>query len=217
VYDYARNSIRTTQEKFDIISYDSIHPWVKGAATLYTDEYFDLARQHLNPGGTISLWVPLYECTHEAAKSQIATFLKTFPNGTLWSNSLDGGGYDLVMMAKVGDPAIQVGEFYNRLNRPDHLNVKYSLQAVGVNSGLELLATYAGRQRELSPWLADAQINLDRNLKLQYLAGMGLNVYEQTAIFNEILSYSVFPDDLFIGPDDLRQSLRNALRQAGVE
>jgi spermidine synthase len=217
VYDDARNFIRTTHEKFDVISYDSIHPWVKGAATLYTDEYFNLARQHLNPGGTISLWVPLYECTMEAAKSQIATFLKTFPNGTLWSNSLDGGGYDLVMMAKTGDPSIDVGAFYDRLNRPDHLNVKYSLQGVGINSGLDLLATYAGRERELAPWLADAQINLDRNLKLQYLAGLGLNVYEQTAIFEAILSYSTFPDDLFIGRDDMKQTLKNALVQAGVQ
>jgi spermidine synthase len=212
VYDDARNYIRTTNEKFDVISYDSIHPWVKGAAALYTDEYFNLAKQHLNPGGTISLWVPLYECTTEAAKSQIATFLKTFPNGTLWSNSLDGGGYDLVLMAKEGDPSIELKQLAERLNRPDHLNVKYSLQQVGISSDVDLMATYAGRQRELAPWLADAEINQDRNLKLQYLAGLALNVYEQDAIYREIIAYSTFPEDLFAGPDDLKQIVRNAIR-----
>ena len=36
VYDDARHFILTTREKFDIITSDPIHPWVKGAATLYT-------------------------------------------------------------------------------------------------------------------------------------------------------------------------------------
>src|SRR5438552_2505796 len=151
VYDDARNYIRTTHEKFDIISYDSIHPWVKGAATLYTDEYFNLARQHLNPGGTISLWVPLYECSMEAAKSQIATFMKSFPNGTLWGNTLNGAGYDLVLMAKLGDPAIDLAQLTERLARPDHLNAKYSLDNVGIHSAMEIASLYAGRGKDLAP------------------------------------------------------------------
>jgi spermidine synthase len=61
VYDDARHYILTTGEKFDIITSDPIHPWVKGAATLYTKEYFDLVKRHLNPGGVVTQWVPLYE------------------------------------------------------------------------------------------------------------------------------------------------------------
>jgi spermidine synthase len=197
VYDDARNFMRTTHEKFDVISYDSIHPWVKGAATLYTDEYFDLARRHLNPGGTISLWVPLYECSMEAAKSQIATFIKVFPDGTLWGNSLQGAGYDLVLMAKEGDPSIDLGKLKERLERQDHLNVKYSLEEVGVHSAAEVASLYAGRGKDLAPWLADAQINSDRSLRLQYLAGLSLNDYDQDAIYNALLSYKRLPSDLF--------------------
>jgi spermidine synthase len=199
VYDDARNFMRTTHEKFDVISYDSIHPWVKGAASLYTDEYFNLAKQHLNSGGTISLWVPLYECSMEAAKSQIATFIRVFPNGTLWGNTLQGAGYDIVLMAKEGDPAIDLTQLTARLARPDYQNVKYSLEDVGVHSATELAALYAGRGSDLAPWLADAQINDDRSLRLQYLAGLSLNDYNQDSIYKAILSYRRFPNDLFIG------------------
>jgi spermidine synthase len=48
VYDDARHYILTTNEKFDIITSDPIHPWVKGAASLYTKEYFELVKSHLN-------------------------------------------------------------------------------------------------------------------------------------------------------------------------
>jgi spermidine synthase len=198
VYDDARNFMRTTHEKFDVISYDSIHPWVKGAATLYTDEYFNLAKQHLNPGGTISLWVPLYECSMDAAKSQIATFIKVFPNGTLWGNTLQGAGYDIVMMAKEGDARIDLARLTERLARPDHQSVKYSLEEMGVHSATELAALYAGRGSDLAPWLADAQINDDRSLRLQYLAGLSLNDYNQDAIYAAILKYRRLPNDLFI-------------------
>src|SRR4029078_6615108 len=39
VYDDARHFILKTKEKFDVLTPDPIHPWVKGAATLYTKEY----------------------------------------------------------------------------------------------------------------------------------------------------------------------------------
>jgi spermidine synthase len=213
VYDDARNFIRTTHEKFDVISYDSIHPWVKGSAALYTDEYFNLAKQHLNPGGTISLWVPLYECNMEAAKSQIGTFMKTFPDGTLWGNTLNGAGYDLVVMAKEGgDSRIDLTRVADFLARPEHVNVKYSLDEVGIRSAVDVAGLYSGRGSDLVPWLADAEINTDRNLKLQYIAGLALNLYDQDAIYRAILKYRRFPEGLFTGAEDLKEAARKALR-----
>jgi len=88
VYDDARHYIATTHEKFDVITSDPIHPWVKGAAALYSKEYFELCKQHLNPGGVVTQWVPLYETNLQAVKSQIATFFQVFPDGTIWSNDL---------------------------------------------------------------------------------------------------------------------------------
>ena len=47
INDDARHFVLTTHEKFDIITSDPIHPWVKGAATLYTREYFQMCKDHL--------------------------------------------------------------------------------------------------------------------------------------------------------------------------
>ena len=44
VGDDARHFLMTTTEKFDAITSDPLDPWVKGAATLYTKEFFDTAR-----------------------------------------------------------------------------------------------------------------------------------------------------------------------------
>src|ERR1043165_4887865 len=100
VYDDARHFILTTKEKFDVITSDPIHPWGKGAATLYTKEYFELVKQHLNPGGVITQWVPLYESHLDVVKSEVATFMDVFPNGTVWSNDISGKGYDVVLAGR---------------------------------------------------------------------------------------------------------------------
>ncbi len=88
VFDDARHYVLTTNQTYDIITSDPINPWMKGAATLYTKEYFEMCKKHLAPGGIVTQWVPLYESNAEAVKSQIATFFEVFPNGTIWSNDV---------------------------------------------------------------------------------------------------------------------------------
>src|SRR6188472_3977847 len=53
--DDARHFLMTTDEKFDAITSDPLDPWVKGAAMLYSREFFEEVKQHLNPGGVMTL------------------------------------------------------------------------------------------------------------------------------------------------------------------
>jgi spermidine synthase len=211
VYDDARHYVLTTQEKFDIITSDPIHPWVKGSATLYTKEYFELCKEHLNPGGLVTQWVPLYESDFDTVKSEVATFLDEFPNGTLWSNHINGAGYDMVLLGQAQPVKVDIDEFERRLNRADHSAVARSLGEVGLAGAINVLATYAGQGIDLQPWLEGAQINRDRNLRLQYLAGMGLNNKIAAAIHQEILKYRKFPEEIFSGSDKNKQALKALL------
>src|SRR5437667_11555694 len=130
VYDDARHFILTTREKFDVITSDPINPWVKGAATLYTREYFELCKSPLNVGGVITQWVPLYESNAAAVKSELATFFDVFPDGTVWSNDVEGRGYDVVLLAGVEPLAIDVEQLQARLGRRDEWRVAESLYQV---------------------------------------------------------------------------------------
>src|SRR5581483_4738488 len=152
VYDDARHFILTTREKFDVITSDPIHPWMKGSATLYTKEYFDLVKQHLNPGGIVTQWVPLYESNEAVVKSEFATFFEAFPHGTVWSNDKNGEGYDVVLLGQQEPTKIDVDVMQARLNRKDHAPVVNSLEDIGLGSAIRLLATYAGQAADLPPW-----------------------------------------------------------------
>jgi spermidine synthase len=212
--DDARHYLLTTHEKFDGITSDPLDPWVKGAATLYTKEFFELAKSKLNPGGTITLFVQLYESSPEAVKSEVATFFEVFPNGIIWGNTHQGRGYDTVLMGTVETPHFNVDEWQAKLDRPDYAAVKKSLGEIGINSALELFANYAGRASDMKGYTADAQINHDRDLRLQYLAGLGLNLYQSDAIYRDILRYKQFPEGLFSGSEATMTQLRNAIASA---
>jgi spermidine synthase len=213
VLDDARHFLLTTSEKFDAITSDPLDPWVKGAAMLYTKEFFDTVKAHLKPGGAVTLFVQLYESNTAAVKSEIATFLEVFPGGVVWGNTNNGAGYDLVLLGQAEPTRIDVDDVQRHLSQPEMAPVARSLAEIGMYSAVDLFSNYAGTKVDLAPWLADATINRDRDLRLQYLAGMGFNLYQSEAIYSDMLRYSHYPDTLFVGSDATRQSLRAAIKR----
>jgi spermidine synthase len=209
--DDARHFLLTTDEKFDAITSDPLDPWVKGAATLYTREFFEVVKSRLNPGGVVTLFVQLYETSEEAAKSELATFLEAFPNGAIFANTINGQGYDLVLYGRLGDEPIDVDAIQAKLEDPVNAPIANSLAEVGIYNAVDLFGTYAGSAGDLEGWLSDAQINTDRNLKLQYLAGLGLNLYENAAIHRSMVQDVAYPDDLFVGSPGTLTRLRSRI------
>ncbi|HSP67482.1 MAG TPA: hypothetical protein VLN48_07130, partial [Bryobacteraceae bacterium] len=213
VYDDARHYIATTPEKFDIITTDPIHPWVKGTSTLYSKEYYALAKSHLNPGGIVAQWLPIYESDEETVKTELATFFSVFPDATVWSNYLQDEGYDLVLVGRNDSSPVDVDALQQRLDQPAYQGVAASLAEVNFHSAMELLASYTGRASDLAPMLAGTRVNSDLNLRLQYLAGFGLNSVRSPEIYGKLLTYRRFPDDLLTGKGDRMEGLRSRLSQ----
>jgi spermidine synthase len=210
VCDDARHYLLTTKERFDVITSDPIHPWVRGAASLYTLEFYELCRRHLNPGGLITQWVPLYESDPAVVKSELATFFDAFPGGTIWANDDNGQGYDTLALGGMAPLQINLDDLQARLM--ENPAAGRSLGAVGFYSGIALLSTYAGQDADLRPWLARAQINRDVNLRLQYLAGLTANRYDEAGIYEQMLYYRRYPEKLFAGSEEDLRALRLALK-----
>ncbi len=211
VYDDARHYILTAPNKFDVITTDPIHPWVKGTSTLYSKEYYEMVRSHLNPGGVVAQWLPIYESDEETVKTELATFFSVFPNATVWSNYFQGDGYDLVLLGREDSSPINVDALQRRLDQPGYSGVADSLADAGFPSAVDLLATYTGRASDLQPMVSGVALNEDMNLRLQYLAGMGLNSRRSAEIYRRILTYRKFPEDLLTGTGERMNTLHTLL------
>ncbi len=210
--DDGRHFLLTTRERFDAITVDPLDPWVKGAANLYTQEFLAAAQQHLNPGGVVTMYIQLFETNQEAVKSAVATFFGVFPNGTIWGNPYQGQGHDMLLLGQAAPLRVDLEEMEQRQSRPEFHTIARSLAEIGMNSGVDLFATYAGRRSDLAEWLNGAAMNRDRNLRMEYLAGMGLNLDQSAAIYAGMLGYRRFPEDLFVSAEGRVDALREAVQ-----
>jgi spermidine synthase len=215
--DDGRHYLLTTDRTFDVITSDPLDPWIKGAATLFTEEFFWTIRRHLNPGGVVTQFVQLYGSNLDAVKSEIGTFMKVFPHAAVFGNLAEGQGYDLVLVGQVEPMSIDAAAWQARLDDPAYSRVADSLRDIGITSAVDLLGNYAGSSADLEPWLRDAIINTDRNLRLQYLAGLTLNAADGGAIYRDMVRHARFPQGMVTGSPAVLGELRERLARRAAQ
>jgi spermidine synthase len=198
-FDDARHFLATTNERFDIITSDPVNSWIRGASTLYSREYYELCKRHLNPNGVMVQWIPLYEKDRATAKCELATFLRVFQSATLWTSWTNRDGHDerhdLIVIGQVTPATIDLAELERRINSNSAVNG--ALEQVNLGTIPELVGQFVCRGEDLKPWLEDAEINQDRSLRLEYLAGLSLWMKRHNEIFREIAAFRRYPADLF--------------------
>jgi spermidine synthase len=125
----------------------------------------------------------------------------------------------VVLVGHYGPIHADVDAIEAKLNSPAYSKVAQSLREAGFPSAVELIGDYAASAPDLRAWLRGAEVNRDRNLRLQYLAGLGLNKNLADAIYGRILQEAKYPSGLFRASPGRAQLLRarfddsHALRQ----
>jgi len=61
VYDDAKTFFASAREPYDLIVSEPSNPWVSGAATLFSDEFYGRIVQYLAPDGYFVQWMQVYE------------------------------------------------------------------------------------------------------------------------------------------------------------
>jgi hypothetical protein len=149
------------------------------------------------------VWIAFYETDEAAFKSELATFARVFPNTMVFGNTASGQGYDGVLVGSVEPFKIDLSAIDAKLKSPEYAQVLQSLTDVNYGSVVALFGTFAAHSSQLTGYLADAQLNRDRNLRLQYLSGMAVNTYDQALIYSQLISGGSWKDDLFTGDPEL--------------
>jgi spermidine synthase len=129
----------------------------------------------------------------------------------VFGNEHQGGGYDVVLLGQKDEGPINIDAIEERLARPEYAPVRQSLAEIGFYSATDLFSTFAVHAPALAPWMADAQINRDKNLRLQFLAGMSLNRYDQGAIYADMIKYRKYSEELFTGSPERLDRIRKAV------
>ena len=87
--DDGRNFLLKSREPYDVITMEPMPPALAGVADMYTKEFYDLCNDHLNPGGFVSQWVPMYYLTLDDMKMLYRTFAESFPYAMVFYHNFD--------------------------------------------------------------------------------------------------------------------------------
>jgi spermidine synthase len=152
----ARRYVRATTKKYDVIVGDLFHPGRDGAGSLYTVEHFSAIRERLSEKGLFCQWLPLYQLDLDMLRVITKSFLKVFPDATLWlcHNSADTPIIGLIGHQSAGDwpPA---GKF---ADQPDFVA---RLQQLNLAGEYSILGNYLAGPDELTAWSASSLLNTD--------------------------------------------------------
>ena len=162
VFADGRNHLLTTHERYDVITADPIHPWTRGAAYLYTEEYYRLAADRLTPGGVMCQWLPIYELTPKDVATVVRTFHQAFEHSVLWLTQ-----YDAELVGSNEPIVIDEESLARRLQLSP---VGADLAKVEMGSVDDFLSYFVAGTRGLRDFGSLGVINTDDNLRLEFSA-----------------------------------------------
>ncbi|HKY37540.1 MAG TPA: fused MFS/spermidine synthase [Polyangiaceae bacterium] len=168
-----RNFLLVEQGRYDLISMELSSIWFAGAASLYSQEFYQLIEQHLAPQGIFQQWVQLHHVTRKDFATIVHTLRSVFRHVALFY----GGGQGILVASMSPLRASQ--------SRVVALQARPELQATTPNQRplMELLEDVLVVDRDLDRFLEDSAreagepleslISTDGNLYLEYATPRG--------------------------------------------
>jgi spermidine synthase len=134
ILEDGRHYLATQGDSFDVISLEPPPPETEGAATLYTREFYEVARRRLVHGGILAQWIPLDQQSDALDRSLLRTILDVFPEVNVFLPSR----VEAVVLASDRPLRMDLDAWRARWMHP---SVRANLEDVGFRSPEELSAT----------------------------------------------------------------------------
>ncbi|MBN1825095.1 MAG: fused MFS/spermidine synthase [Candidatus Eisenbacteria bacterium] len=159
VIEDAKNHVLATEETYDLILNDSVHPMMRGSSDLYARDYFAACRGRLADDGMMSSWFPIGMLTEDDMKMLLHTFQEVFPVSTVWvgTNCLTRNA--LLLGWKCDDSPLRIdyGRVANRLGELPE--IREDLEEVGLGDPVRLLDAFMLDPEAIRAYTAGARVN----------------------------------------------------------
>ena len=175
----ARHQLAITPERFDVIILEPSNPWIRGLATLFTREFYEIVRGRLKPGGLVVQWVQGYSLAAEDLMMILRTFRQTFPHTTLW-NTVAG---DYLLLGAPHPQRLDLDAVHRRVAASPGL--RGDMEFLGFPSPVAILADFLLGERDIARVAGQGPENTDDLLPLEYSAPFAL--YQETTTSNLML------------------------------
>ena len=175
-----RNRLLAQPRKYDVIISDPSDVWVAGVGSLFTQEFYALARKRLNPGGLMVQWFHMHSLPPDQLKLIVATFQFVFPYTSLWRPNRG----DVILVGSADRVVWNWDRLKERFaNVP---GVSQDLLSIGIWGPLAVFAPYVCDGQELATFLRGVtRTHTDDRPIIEYLSPRA--AYEDTTTANDRL------------------------------
>jgi spermidine synthase len=156
-----RNFLLLSPDRYDVIISQPSLPWVAGAATLFTEEFFAVAASRLAPGGVFGQWVAVDAMGREDLRAVLAAFARSFPSFVV----VEPTPGDLFLVGSPSRLALNEARVAAGFSDPA---IAADLRRVDFSSPSDLLATVVGHTGTITRLLDGAVPNRDDNAAVEF-------------------------------------------------
>jgi spermidine synthase len=89
-----RTVLKLSPRPYDVIVSEPSNPWFASVGSVFSKEFYEIARSRLKPGGFMVQWFHTYEMQDSVVEMVIRTYASVFPNMEIWDASYG----DLVLL-----------------------------------------------------------------------------------------------------------------------
>ena len=157
-YNDARNTLLVERTRYDLIVAQPSHPWLAGAANVFTRQFWQIVNSRLNEGGVFGQWVNLFKMDATTLRSLFQAFYQVFPHGMSFANLHTG---DLVLIGAKQPLAFDYAHMTRILEQP---KIRATLVTHKILTPAELLWYFALSRDEALLAAGDARPNTDTNI-----------------------------------------------------
>lgn len=179
--DDGRSFLAATSKKFDVITEEPMHPSLAGVVNMYTKEYYELAKAHLNEDGLMSQWIPLYDLSVEDVRLMVKTFQSVFPHTTIWLANAD-----IFMIGSPSKMNVNYDRLVDKLSMP---NVHSLLKDIDLEDPHEFLSTFLMNEEMVGVYAAGQQVMTDDMPVVEFTGPRSLNYNTISPNLIEFLKY----------------------------
>jgi spermidine synthase len=160
-----RNLLIASSEPYDVIVSEPSNPWIAGVASLFSRDFYRLARSRLAPGGVFAQWAQLYELGPTSVKMIYKTFASEFPY--VYAFTPGDATTDTILLGSLRPLALDYGRLEQIMQDP---RLRAELDRGEVADPADLLGSLFLAPGEVASFTAGAQINDDDNAALEHIA-----------------------------------------------
>jgi spermidine synthase len=170
-----RNFLLRNDRSYDVVSLEPPMIHSAGVVNLYTQEFYELVRRHMKPGGVAVQWLPTSTFSETDRAHLIRAFTEAFPTVSVWQELRSPY---LLLVGALEPLAIDVERVERRLRAPA---MQHDLEIMGVANAYEFLSFFllgdASTRKLVAgvPPVRDDRTRVDYSIPLYAGSGFGLS------------------------------------------